>query len=101
LVIQLLDVGEVTHLVARGRGLYAVTASGEHLLDSTLAELERRLDPARFLRVHRTAVVQLAWIDEVHAHFGGRLIVRLRDARRTEVEVSRDRARLLKERLGL
>jgi DNA-binding LytR/AlgR family response regulator len=99
--IQLLDVAEVTHLVARDRGVYAVTASGEHLVDATLAELERRLDPARFLRIHRAAVVQLAWIEEVHAHFGGRLIIRLRDGKRTEVEVSRDRTRLLKERLGL
>jgi len=99
--IHLLDVADVTHLMARGRGVYAVTASGEHLLDSTLAELERRLDPARFLRIHRATVVQLAWIDEVHSHFGGRLIIRLRDTKHTEVEVSRDRARLLRERLGL
>jgi len=99
--IHLLDVGDVTHVVARDRGVYAMAASKEHLLDGTLAELERRLDPARFVRIHRGALVNLAWIGEVHAHFGGRLLVRLRDAGRTELEVARDRVRALKDRLGL
>ncbi len=99
--IHLLDVADVTHFVARDRAVYAVAAGTEHLLDGTLAELERRLDPGRFLRIHRAALVNLAWIGDVHAHFGGRLLVRLKDTSRTELEVARDRARALKERLGL
>ena len=99
--IHLLDVGDVTHVVARDRGVYAVSAGKEHLLDGTLAELERRLDPARFVRIHRGALVNLAWVADVHAHFGGRLMIRLKDPARTELEVARDRVRALKERLGL
>ncbi len=99
--IHLLEVRDVTHVLARDRAVYAVAASKEHLLDGTLAELERRLDPARFLRIHRGALVNLAWIAEVHAHFGGRLLVRLKDAGRTELEVARDRVRALKDRLGI
>jgi DNA-binding LytR/AlgR family response regulator len=45
--------------------------------------------------------VNLAWIAELHADFGGRLLVRLKDAQRTELVVARDRVRALKERLGL
>ena len=99
--VQLVPVEQVTHVVARDRGTYAVTASGEHMLDVTLADLERRLDPARFLRVHRATLVNLAWVDGLHADLGGRLILRLKDPGRTEVVVSRDRVRPLKERLGL
>ena len=46
-------------------------------------------------------LVNLAWVSELHADFGGRLVVRLRDDRRTELVVSRDRVRGLKERLGV
>src|SRR5262245_6858642 len=99
--IHLLDVGDVTHVLARDRGVYAIAGGKQHLLDGTLAELERRLDPARFLRIHRGALVNLAWVADVHAHFGGRLVIRLKDAQRTELEVARDRVRSLKERLGL
>ena len=99
--VQLIPVAEVTHLLARDRATYAVTAGAEHMLDMTLAELERRLDPARFFRIHRAIVVNLAWIGQLQADDGGHLIAGLKDTRHTELPVSRDRVRALKERLGL
>ena len=99
--VQLIPVGDVTHLLARDRATYAVTAGGEHLLDMTLAELERRLDPARFFRIHRAILVNLPWIEQLRADELGHLTVGLKDARHTELPVSRDRVRPLKERLGL
>jgi two-component system LytT family response regulator len=99
--VRLVPVSQVTHVAARDRATYAVTPAGEHLLDATIVELERRLDPARFLRIHRGTLLNLAWVSELHADFGGRLTVRLRDDRRTELVVSRDRVRTLKERLGV
>jgi two-component system LytT family response regulator len=99
--VQLVAVDEVTHVFARDRGTYAVAAGREHLLDVTLADLERRLDPARFLRIHRATLVNVRWIGELHGDVGGRLLLRLKDERRTDLVVSRDRARAIKERLGL
>ena len=99
--VQLVPVDQVTHVVARARATYAVSATREHMLDATLADLERKLDPAKFFCIHRGAVVNLAWINELHADFGGRLLIRLKDERRTELVVARDRVRALKERLGL
>ncbi len=99
--VQLVPVSQITHVVARGRATYAVTGATEHMLDSTIAELERKLDPATFFRIHRGTLVNLAWISELHADFGGRLLLRLKDGRHTELVVARDRVRALKERLGL
>lgn len=99
--VHLVPVDQVTHVVARLKAAYAVTATTEHMLDMTVTDLERKLDPGKFLRIHRATLVNLAWISELHSDFGGRLIVRLKDARRTELSVSRDRVRVLKERLGL
>jgi two-component system LytT family response regulator len=99
--VQLLDVTRITHVVAEDRATYAVAAGARHILDATIAELERRLDPATFVRIHRGALVNLAWVAELHADLGGRLLVRLKDERRTELIVARDRVRTLKERLGL
>jgi two-component system, LytTR family, response regulator len=99
--VQLIPVGEVTHVMARDRATYALTASAEHMLDMTLAELERRLDPARFFRIHRAILVNLAWVGELQVDGGGHLTARLKDARRSELPVARDRVRPLKERLGL
>lgn len=99
--VHLIPVGEVTHVLARDRATYAVTATAEHMLDTTIVELERKLDPAKFVRIHRGTLLNLAWVSELHADFAGRLIVRLRGDKRHELVVSRDRVRPLKERLGL
>jgi two-component system LytT family response regulator len=99
--VQLIAVGQVTHVIARDRATFAVTAAGEHILDVTIAELERKLDPATFFRIHRGTLVNLGWVGELHADFGGRLLLRLRDERHTGLVVARDRVRPLKQRLGL
>ena len=99
--VQLIPVDEVTHVFARERATYAATATAEHMLDATIVELERKLDPAKSVRIHRSTLLNLAWVSELHADFGGRLLVRLRGDKRHELVVSRDRVRPLKERLGL
>lgn len=99
--VRLIPVEEVTHVLAKDRATYAVTPSAQHMLDVTLTELERRLDPAQFLRINRGILVNVGWVAELHADPGGHLAVRLKDVPRTELTVSRDRVRALKERLGL
>ena len=65
------------------------TARGSHLIRTSLATLERRLDPARFLRVHRGAIVN---VDEVvaieHLPKGAQMIV-LSNGARSRVSRSR------------
>ena len=99
--VQLIRVDDVTHLVARQRATYAVTEAGEHLLDMTLLELERRLDPTRFFRIHRAVLVNVSCVAELHTDEDGHLMIYLKGAARAELPVSRDRARALKERLGV
>jgi two-component system LytT family response regulator len=98
---QLVETAKITHFVAQGKGTLAVTATGSHLVDRTLGELEERLDPRHFIRIHRSAIVNLAWVGEVRPELGGRLVARLKDAAKTELQVARDRARAFKERLVL
>lgn len=65
-----------------------VHALGEtHLLRETLAHLQSRLDPARFLRIHRSTLVNLDRIQSLHPLFHGDQIVVLRDG--TELTLSR------------
>ncbi len=99
--VHLVPVDQVTHLVARQRATYAVTPTAEHMLDMTMAELERRLDPARFFRIHRGILVSLAWVAELRLDDDGHLRVCLKDPGRTELVVARDRWRPLRERLGV
>jgi two-component system LytT family response regulator len=97
----ILDVARISHVVARDRLTFAAQGGREHVIDYTLAQLEERLDPRRFVRVHRSALVNVALVGELYPDVDGGLIVRLKDEARTELSVARDRVKTLKERLGI
>lgn len=99
--ISFLDLETVTHFMAQDKLTYAIVNGHSHSVDQTIAELERRLDPARFLRIHRAALVNVDMISEVNSFFAGKVIVTLKDARRTQLTVARDRVRALKAHLGI
>jgi two-component system LytT family response regulator len=60
-----------------------------HLLRESLAALEGRLDPAQFVRVHRSAIVRIDRVRELRAEAGGELTVVLVNG--TQLPVSRRR----------
>ncbi len=95
-----LDVAQVTHFYAEGKLIYAVSEGKAYCVAYAMTELERKLDPKKFVRIHRSAVVNVAWIKEVVSLPGGALNVRLKDGRETDLTVARDRAREFKTRVG-
>ena len=78
-----------------------MTAATSQVVDHGLADLESKLDPAKFIRIHRGTLLNLDHVDEIQPWPGGRLLVRVKDGKRTELEVARDRVQVLKERLGI
>jgi two-component system LytT family response regulator len=98
--ISFLDLNDVTHFYARDKLTYAVSNDKAYCVDHAIADLEKKLDPKKFFRIHRGTVVNLAWIKEVAALPGGMLNIRLKDTKRTDLTVARDRAREFKERVG-
>jgi two-component system, LytTR family, response regulator len=95
-----LDVARITHLLAKDKLTFAVSGGREHVIDFTMAELEAHLDVRRFVRIHRATIVNVASVQEIYPGVDG-LVVRLKDERKTELSVARDRVRELKDRLGI
>jgi two-component system, LytTR family, response regulator len=96
-----LDVARVGHFSSKDKLSFAVVNGREHVIDYTLNELEARLDPRRFARIHRSTIVNLAFVQELFPAVDGGVLVRLKDERKTELSVARDRVRELKARLGI
>jgi two-component system, LytTR family, response regulator len=99
--ISFLPLDDVTHFIAQDKLTFAVVAGRRHCVDQTIVDLERRLDPAKFLRIHRSALVNVDWIHEVNSWFAGKVVLMLKDADHTQLTVARDRVRILKDRLGI
>ncbi|WP_031496669.1 LytR/AlgR family response regulator transcription factor [Bryobacter aggregatus] len=99
--VEFIDLSRVTHFYAEDKLSFAATELKTYIIDQTITELEGKLDPARFFRIHRSTLVNLAWVSELYTYFGGKLMLRLKDAQKTELTASKDRARELREKLGL
>ena len=99
--ISFLPLDDVTHFIAQDKLTYAVVKGRSHSVDQTIVELEHRLDPAKFLRIHRGALVNVEWVQEVNSWFAGKVVLTLKDDPHTQLTVARDRVRSVKERLGI
>src|SRR5262249_40941681 len=65
------------------------TGGQTHILRRTMAEMEARLDPAHFCRIHRSTIVNISRVREVQTRPGGDYVVVLVD--QTELRLSRSR----------
>lgn len=95
-----LDLDRVTHFYAEDKLTYAVSEGKSCCVDHTIAEMEKTLNPRNFVRIHRSTIVNLAWIKEVALLPGGALNIRLKDSKGTDLTVARDRTREFKVRVG-
>jgi two-component system, LytTR family, response regulator len=98
--VEFVEVDRVTHFYAKDKLTFAATNTKDYCLDQSIVELEQRLDPKRFVRIHRSTMVNVDYVLELYTWFGGRMLLRLKDEKKTELQVARDRVKVLKERLG-
>lgn len=96
----LLDPAEIHYVRAEGDYSRVHTHDRSYLCTAPLGELEERLG-SPFARVHRSHLVNLAKVAAVRRTAPDRLTLQLKDAARTELDVARRQARLVRERLGV
>ena len=61
------------------------TAGGAHLMREAIGRIEEQLDPRRFVRIHRSAIVNIESVRELTADADGSLYVTMRDGHRLRV----------------
>ena len=97
--VALIDAASVDWIEATGDYVSLHVGGKTHLLRGTMAGLEGRLDPRRFLRVHRSAIVQLGRIRHLRAGGHGAYFAVLEGGER--VRVGRSYRDAVLERLGV
>jgi two-component system, LytTR family, response regulator len=96
---QILPVSDIQAFLCTDEQVYAVTANPERsVLNHTLKDLEARLNPNHFVRVHRQAIVNIAHITEIDQAPCGDGSTKLKCG--LTVEMSRRYVTLLKEKLA-
>ncbi|MCU1228610.1 MAG: LytTr DNA-binding region [Acidobacteria bacterium] len=80
--IHLVRIDDVDWLETAGNYVSLHAGAAEYLYRTTMAAIESRLDPARFVRIHRSTIVNVDRIVELQPTFGRELVVLLRDGAR-------------------
>jgi two-component system LytT family response regulator len=86
---------EVERLEADGDYVALITRGRRFLVQVPMAELESRLDSNRFIRVHRSHIVNLDYVESLTPEGNAQLSIRLRDG--TALTASRSASKALRE----
>lgn len=94
--LSFVKVDDVEWIEATGNYMRLFAAGGTHILRETMKSLEQRLDPARFVRIHRSIIVQIDCIASLEPHFHGEWVIAMRDGTRfTSSRMYSERVRAL------
>jgi two-component system LytT family response regulator len=95
---SVIDAAQVDWIEAQGYYVTLHVGGEAHLHRQPISSLEEELDPTVFVRIDRSAIVNLARVRELRRCTDGRWVARLADG--TELPVSRRRRQQLRQRLG-
>ena len=91
-----IDVESIRWIDAAGDYMCIHAGEDTHVLRGTMQQLERRLDPRRFARVHRSSIVNLTRVKEMRPHLNGEYFLVLDSGHELKLSRSyRDKVRLL------
>ena len=94
----MIPVEDVAVFESENKLVFVKTTEGRFVLNMSMKEIEERVDPALFCRVHKQAIVRLSLVREIHAVPGGQYVAKLADG--YEVQVGRNYAHEFRSQFG-
>ncbi|MFQ5651665.1 MAG: LytR/AlgR family response regulator transcription factor [bacterium] len=91
---------EVVYFASENKLIFAYLEDRKFLINYTLAQLQARLDPEKFFRIHRSTIVNLNYVHKIEIWFGGGYKLTVRDKQRSELTISRTAGKALRNKLG-
>ncbi|WP_040290911.1 LytTR family DNA-binding domain-containing protein [Alicyclobacillus hesperidum] len=95
-----LSIDEIAWIESYEKRTWLYTADGAYSTRLTLQTLERRLPFAKFLRIHRSYLVQVAWIEKMERDFHSSLLITLRPPLSKQLRVSQSYVHHVRQTLG-
>jgi DNA-binding LytR/AlgR family response regulator len=95
--IVLVNLEDIVWIGVEDELVFVHTHSEKYMMNTTMAELESRLDPHAFFRCHRSSIVNLNHVREIVPWFGGKYKIVVDDESASELVLSRARAKGLRE----
>ena len=97
--VRVVPVKQIDYIVASGPYAELYVGEKRYIIRERMQTLEERLDPARFFRIHRSAIVRLDLVETLLRNPGGDYALQLNGGVR--LKVSRSRFEELEKRMGI
>ncbi len=92
-----LPVEEILHLEASGDYTIITTKSDQFVSSSGIGKLEEIMNPDKFIRVHRSTIVNINFLKEIERHFNGGMVVKMQSGK--SFPVSRTYAKQIRKKV--
>lgn len=89
--IKYVNADEVAYFMHEEGLVFAYTNVKRYVLDQSIEQIEKLVDPDGFFRINRKMIVSLSSINQIHRYFNSRLKLKLEPGLEEDVIVSRDR----------
>jgi two-component system LytT family response regulator len=97
--VRVVPVKQIDYIVASGPYAELYVGEKRYIIRERMQTLEERLDPARFFRIHRSAIVRLDLVETLLRNPGGDYALQLKGG--VKLKVSRSRFEELEKRMGI
>lgn len=84
-VLQFIPVTDIDWVEAAGDYVGLHVGNKTHLLRETMENMLNQLDPAKFVRVHRSSIIAIDKVTSIHPHFNGAYIATLSNNKRVTI----------------
>ncbi len=98
--IYILNDDDIVYFRSEDKYVFASAVDRQYIINFTLEQLEVRLNPSKFFRIHRSKIVNLNYVDSIEPLFAGGYCATVKDQKRTELSISRTAGKKLKDKLG-
>jgi two-component system, LytTR family, response regulator len=76
--IVFVNPGDIVSVVAQGNYVLLQRESGAYLLRESISGIAEKLEPYGFVRIHRSALVNRSWVEEIRPYLTGEYRLRLK-----------------------
>jgi len=98
--IYIINENDIVYITSEDKLVFAYLFETKYLINYTLEQLQSRLNPDKFFRIHRSTIVNMDYVKTIETWFAGGYRMIVKDKPKTELTISRSAGKLLRQKLG-
>jgi len=98
--IYIINEDDIVYITSEDKLVFAYLFESKYLINYTLEQLQSRLNPDKFFRIHRSTIVNMDYVKTIETWFAGGYRMLVKDKNKTELTISRSAGKILRQKLG-